>query len=109
MGSANPPQSIRLLWCILEGAIATALLMAGGLKAIQMASIAAGLPIAGFILLISYTLMRSLRQEMADGVLDTPPGGRMPIPQIIPQGITPVTGTLTGGGLDGGLTAKKAS
>jgi len=108
MGSANPPQSIRLLWCILEGAIATALLMAGGLKAIQMASIAAGLPIAGFILLISYTLMRSLRQEMADGLLGTPPGGRLPIPEVIVQGITPVGGTLAGGGLDMGLTAKKA-
>ncbi len=107
MGSANPPQSIRLLWCILEGAIATALLMAGGLKAIQMASIAAGLPIAGFILLISYTLMRSLRQEMADGLLDVPPGGRLPIPEVLAQGITPVGGTLAGGGLDMGLTAKK--
>ncbi|KXK67849.1 MULTISPECIES: BCCT family transporter [Pseudomonas] len=109
MGSANPPQSIRLLWCILEGAIATVLLMAGGLKAIQMASIAAGLPIAGFILLISYTLMRSLRQEMADGLLDTPPGGRLPIPGMLPQGITPVAGSLASGGLDMGLTAKKAS
>ncbi|MEN5124339.1 MULTISPECIES: BCCT family transporter [Pseudomonas putida group] len=109
MGSANPPQSIRLLWCILEGAIAMALLMAGGLKAIQMASIAAGLPIAGFILLISYTLMRSLRQEMADGLLDTPPGGRLPIPGIHPQGITPVAGPLACEGLDMGLTAKKAS
>jgi hypothetical protein len=74
-----------------------------------MASIAAGLPIAGFILLISYTLMRSLRQEMADGLLDTPPGGRLPIPGIHPQGITPVAGPLACEGLDMGLTAKKAS
>ncbi|MNJ59243.1 Glycine betaine transporter BetL [compost metagenome] len=109
MGSANPPQSIRLLWCVLEGAIATALLMAGGLKAIQMASIAAGLPIAAFILLISYTLMRSLRQEMASGLLDLPPGGRISPQEVASGSVLPLGVSLPGGALDLGLTAKKAS
>ncbi|RKS28344.1 choline/carnitine/betaine transport [Pseudomonas sp. WPR_5_2] len=64
LGSTNPPNWIRLLWCILEGAIAAGLLLAGGLKAIQMASIAAGLPIAMLLLVMSYTLIHSLRKEM---------------------------------------------
>ncbi|MNH93014.1 Glycine betaine transporter BetL [compost metagenome] len=64
LGSTNPPNWIRLLWCLLEGAIAAGLLLAGGLKAIQMASIAAGLPIAMLLLVMSYTLIHSLRKEM---------------------------------------------
>ncbi|MFJ3487403.1 BCCT family transporter [Pseudomonas sp. NPDC090202] len=64
LGSTNPPNWIRLLWCILEGAIAAGLLLAGGLKAIQMASIAAGLPIALLLTVMSGTLIHSLRKEM---------------------------------------------
>ncbi|NKQ12594.1 BCCT family transporter [Pseudomonas sp. SST3] len=70
-GDAEPPQSIRLLWGVLQAFIAMGLLYAGGLKTIQMASIAAGLPIAVFILVMSYSLMRCLRQETFIG-LPTP-------------------------------------
>lgn len=108
LGSTNPPQSIRLLWCVLEGAIATGLLLAGGLKAIQMASIAAGLPIAAFILLISYTLMRSLRQEAAGGLPQLPPGSRNPLQEHTPEGVPHIGGPVPGGALNVGLTAKRA-
>ena len=60
LGSINPPHWIRVLWCVLEGAIAASLVIAGGLLAIQMASIVVGLPIAFYMLLTGYSLMRSL-------------------------------------------------
>jgi choline-glycine betaine transporter len=78
LGSTNPPNWIRLLWCILEGAIAAGLLLAGGLKAIQMASIAAGLPIAMLLLVMSYTLIHSLRKEMPSVPAWTPAVDRVP-------------------------------
>lgn len=108
LGSANPPQSIRLLWCILEGAIAAGLLLAGGLKAIQMASIAAGLPIAAFILLLSYTLLRSLRQEMAGGLPELPTRGRTFKQESSPGGVPHTGGPLPGGALDLAMSAQKA-
>ncbi|WP_175651801.1 BCCT family transporter [Pseudomonas sp. Marseille-P9899] len=63
VGSINPPNWIRVLWCFLEGAIAAGLLLAGGLIAIQMASIVVGLPIALFLLVTAYSLLRSLRAD----------------------------------------------
>jgi choline/carnitine/betaine transport len=60
LGSIDPPNWIRVLWCVLEGAIAASLVIAGGLLAIQMASIVVGLPIAFYMLLTGYSLMRSL-------------------------------------------------
>ncbi len=60
LGSIDPPHWIRVLWCVLEGAIAASLVIAGGLLAIQMASIVVGLPIAFYMLLTGYSLMRSL-------------------------------------------------
>ncbi|MCY1392358.1 Glycine betaine/proline betaine transporter BetS [compost metagenome] len=108
MGSTNPPQSIRLLWCILEGAIATGLLMAGGLKAIQMASIAAGLPIAAFILLTSYTLFRSLRQEVASGLPDLPPGRRESRQESSREGVAQRSGPMPGGASSAAWSARKA-
>ena len=60
LGSINPPNWLRVLWCVLEGAIAASLIIAGGLVAIQMASIVVGLPIALYMLLTGYSLMRSL-------------------------------------------------
>ncbi len=67
-GHPEPPQGIRVLWGILQAVIAMALLYAGGLKTIQMASIAAGLPIAVFILIMSIALMRCVRQEGFTGL-----------------------------------------
>lgn len=60
LGSINPPNWLRVLWCVLEGAIAASLIIAGGLVAIQMASIVVGLPIAIYMLVASYGLIRAL-------------------------------------------------
>nr|WP_281378366.1 BCCT family transporter [Halomonas organivorans] len=63
VGSPEPPQPIRVIWGVVIGCIAGALLYAGGLETIQTASIIAGLPIAVFILIMSLGLYRTLRRE----------------------------------------------
>ncbi|MBF8756364.1 BCCT family transporter [Pseudomonas guariconensis] len=72
LGSIDPPNWLRVLWCVLEGAIAASLIIAGGLLAIQMASIVVGLPIALYMLLASYSLARSLRAHEGSVTLGTP-------------------------------------
>ncbi|MCT7655985.1 BCCT family transporter [Oceanimonas sp. NS1] len=44
LGNPEPPTPIRILWGIMIAAIAGVLLYAGGLKAMQTASIIAGFP-----------------------------------------------------------------
>ena len=62
-GDPEPPRSIRILWGFIIAIIAAVLLYAGGLKAMQTASIIAGFPIAIFIAVMSLTLFHSLRRE----------------------------------------------
>ena len=59
-GAIDSPRWNRVMWCILEGAIAGSLIVAGGLSAIQLASIVVGLPIAIYMLITAYSLTRSL-------------------------------------------------
>ncbi|PSJ47420.1 choline transporter [Zobellella endophytica] len=62
-GDTEPPTMIRVLWGVIIAAIAAVLLYAGGLKAMQTASIIAGFPIAIFIAVMSLTLFHSIRRE----------------------------------------------
>ncbi|MCG2838739.1 BCCT family transporter [Photobacterium sp. WH77] len=62
-GDSEPPTLIRILWGIMIAVIAAVLLYAGGLKAMQTASIIAGFPIAIFIAVMSMTLFHCLRRE----------------------------------------------
>ena len=64
-GANEPPTMIRILWGVLIAAIAGGLLYAGGLKAMQTASIIAGFPISIFILLMTSTLFHCIRREPA--------------------------------------------
>ncbi|MBB4864359.1 choline/carnitine/betaine transport [Pseudomonas nitritireducens] len=108
LGSTNPPNWIRLLWCVLEGAIAAGLLLAGGLKAIQMASIAVGLPIAILMTVMAYTLIRTLRQERPDGLPEHPPGGGARLQEVSPEGVPFRRGTVLGAAVQSALSARKA-
>ncbi|SBS34838.1 Glycine betaine transporter OpuD [Marinomonas aquimarina] len=63
MGNENPPSSYRIFWGLGQGAIASVLLLAGGLKALQTASLAAGLPFAFIMFMMMYALMKSLRAD----------------------------------------------
>lgn len=110
VGHPEPPQGIRVVWGVLIACIAAGLLYAGGLKTIQMASITAGLPISVFILLMSFTLLRTLRQESFTG-LPTPSSGSRATVQETPQAASDSSEPLIdlGGTYDTSLHARKAS
>ncbi|KPA20817.1 Glycine betaine transporter BetL [Shimia sp. SK013] len=62
-GKTDAPTSQRVFWCILEGAIAIALLLGGGLGALQAASIATGFPFAIVLLLMCVSVTIGLLRE----------------------------------------------
>jgi len=62
-GNPDPPVGTRLFWAVAEGLVAAALLIAGGLEALQAASIAAALPFTIVLLAASYALVRALRSD----------------------------------------------
>jgi choline/glycine/proline betaine transport protein len=62
-GNPEPLWQTRLFWALLEGAVAAILLLAGGLVALQTASITAGLPFAAVLVVMIYGLIRGLQQE----------------------------------------------
>ena len=59
-GNPDPPLGTRLFWAVTEGLVASALLIAGGLDALQAASIAAALPLLVILLAAFYALYQSL-------------------------------------------------
>ncbi len=63
-GKLESPVSQRIFWGITEGACAAALLLGGGLIALQSASIATGLPFTLVLLLMCYSLYRELKEEL---------------------------------------------
>jgi choline/glycine/proline betaine transport protein len=63
VGHENPPLHQRIFWGMGEGAVAGVLLILGGLKALQTASITAALPFSVVILVMIYGLVKALRQE----------------------------------------------
>ncbi|SFK68769.1 BCCT family transporter [Methylophaga sulfidovorans] len=75
-GHPKPPVWQRIFWALTEGCVAAALLVAGGLKALQTASIAGALPFVVIMLLMCFGLMKGLRMEgikrLIIGVPQTP-------------------------------------
>ena len=63
-GHPNPPTWSRVLWSALEGAMAIALLAAGGLGSLQAASLATALPFSVILLLMCVATLRGLRHEL---------------------------------------------
>ncbi len=62
-GKTDAPTAQRVFWCVLEGAIAIALLLGGGLAALQAASIATGFPFAIVLVLMCVSIFLGLRGE----------------------------------------------
>ncbi len=62
-GSLDTPVETRVFWAVTEGLVAAGLLVAGGLAALQAASISTGLPFAVVLLLSAWSLLRGLQQE----------------------------------------------
>ena len=64
-GKLDVPRPQRMLWAIVVGVVAAALLVGGGLDALQTAAITTGLPFAVVILVLIYTLFKGLAREHA--------------------------------------------
>ncbi|WP_071460506.1 glycine betaine uptake BCCT transporter [Bacillus massilinigeriensis] len=64
-GSLNPPNRVKLAWGVIQSASAAILLWAGGLEALQRASIIAALPFAVVMILIVISLIKVLKSEKA--------------------------------------------
>ena len=62
-GKLESPPAQRVFWCAVEGLIAIALLLGGGLQSLQAAAIAAGFPIALLLFGLILGLWTALRRE----------------------------------------------
>jgi len=62
-GRDDSPVWQRVFWAVVEGVVAAALLLAGGLEALQTATIASALPFAVVMVLMCWGLIRALRIE----------------------------------------------
>ena len=63
MGDDNPPVRLLIIWGLGEGFVAVVLLLAGGLKALQTAAIAAALPVSIIMIVMTCGLIKSLRED----------------------------------------------
>ncbi|MDX1654636.1 MAG: BCCT family transporter [Candidatus Competibacteraceae bacterium] len=62
-GKVDAPLPQRVFWCIFEGLVAIALLLGGGLSALQAMSVSTGFPFAIVLLLACYSIVRGLMSE----------------------------------------------
>ena len=62
-GKLDAPKPQRVFWCTIEGLVAIALLLGGGLKSLQAASLASGFPFAIVLLGMAVCVWIGLRQE----------------------------------------------
>jgi choline/glycine/proline betaine transport protein len=65
-GKLDAPVGQRIFWAVTEGAVAATLLLGGGLKALQTASIISGLPFVIILLVMCYSLYLGLKEEQAE-------------------------------------------
>ena len=69
-GAEETPRWQRVYWCVLLGLTATLLLLAGGLGALQTATLLAALPFCVVLLLLAFGLVRQANADMAGVALD---------------------------------------
>ncbi|HHP7237902.1 BCCT family transporter [Longibacter sp.] len=62
-GEHDPPVAQRIFWAVTEGAVASVLLLAGGLQALQTAAITTALPFTFVLLIMCYGLLQGLRRD----------------------------------------------
>ena len=62
-GKTDPPVAQRIFWAVTEGAVAAALLVGGGLTALQTAAITTGLPFALLLMVMISSLPPALSQD----------------------------------------------
>ncbi len=62
-GKVDSPKPQRMFWAIIEGAIAIALLLGGGLSALQAMALSAGFPLTLVLLVACYSIIKGLMSE----------------------------------------------
>ncbi|MGI9405555.1 MAG: BCCT family transporter, partial [Hyphomicrobiaceae bacterium] len=62
-GKMDAPVVQRVFWCTLEGLVAIALLLGGGLSALQGAAVSTGIPFTVVVLAMCYTVYKALQSE----------------------------------------------
>ncbi|RUO24388.1 choline transporter [Aliidiomarina minuta] len=62
-GVMNTPVWQRVFWASVEGVVASVLLLAGGLEALQTASVTSALPFAVILLIAAFGMLQALRIE----------------------------------------------
>jgi glycine betaine transporter len=65
-GNPNPPARVKVIWGALVAGIAISLLLAGGLQAVQTATIVFALPLTLVIVLMVLSLWRAMREDWAE-------------------------------------------
>ncbi|AZM92016.1 BCCT family transporter [Streptomyces sp. W1SF4] len=66
-GSLHPPTWLVVTWGVLMAAVAAVLLVAGGLKSLQTATILVALPFVIVMLLLCWALLKELREDPGAG------------------------------------------
>lgn len=64
-GKDDGPIPQRVFWCVFEGLVAIALLLGGGLKALQSMVVTTGFPFTFVLLLMCVSIVIGLRSELA--------------------------------------------
>jgi betaine/carnitine transporter, BCCT family len=64
-GKTDGPMPQRVFWCIFEGLVAIALLLGGGLAALQAMAVTTGFPFAALLLLMCVGIWKGLKSEQA--------------------------------------------
>ncbi|WP_151635116.1 BCCT family transporter [Noviherbaspirillum aerium] len=62
-GNPNPSAKVKAVWGVLVAGIAISLLLAGGIKAVQTATIVFALPFTAVIILMVVSLWRAIRED----------------------------------------------
>ena len=69
-GADDTPRWQRLYWCLLLGLVAALLLLAGGLGALQAATLIAALPFAVIMILLAIGLVRQMNADVGGRTID---------------------------------------
>ncbi|MEZ0167286.1 BCCT family transporter [Microvirga sp. TS319] len=64
-GETRTTTGQRVFWCILQGVVAASLLLAGGLGALQSATVASALPFTFVMLALVWSLLAGMRADLA--------------------------------------------
>jgi choline-glycine betaine transporter len=83
-GALEPPRLVVIVLGLLMGGIACAMLLVGGLSALQQAAILGSVPFTFVTIGVAWCWIKALREEQVP-----PPGGQAPVPRPAVAGATP--------------------